>query len=44
MQKKLDTKNKDAQTINDKIMNQKTALKVGTGKELKTWQTHKHYR
>ena len=25
-------------------MNQKTALKVGTGKELKTWQTYKHYR
>ena len=25
-------------------MNQKTAPKVGTGKELKTWQTYKHYR
>ena len=44
MQEKLNTKNKDAQTVNNKIMNQNTALKVGTGKELKTWQTYKHYR
>jgi len=41
MQKKLDEEQRCAN--NKQQMNQNTALKVGTGKELKTWQTYKHY-